>query len=46
MDQGVQRLAKLLPRAVLRVFEGARHSLANEVPEELGADVDAFLAAT
>lgn len=45
MDRGVQRLAKLLPRAVLRVFEGARHSLANEVPEELGADVDAFLAA-
>ncbi|MEZ4338369.1 MAG: alpha/beta hydrolase [Sandaracinaceae bacterium] len=44
MDQGVQRLAKLLPRSVLRVFEGARHSLANEVPEELGADVDGFLA--
>lgn len=44
MDVGVQRLARLLPRATLRVFEGARHSLANEVAAELGADVDAFLA--
>lgn len=44
MDRGVQRLATLLPKAVLRVFEGARHSLANEVPEALGRDVDAFLA--
>jgi len=44
MDRGVQRLAQLLPRAHLRVFEGARHSLANEVPEELGREVDAFLA--
>jgi pimeloyl-ACP methyl ester carboxylesterase len=43
MDRGVQRLAKLLPRAHLRVFRGARHSLANEIPEELGKDVDAFL---
>ncbi len=45
MDRGVRRLAGLLPRAHLRVFEGARHSLANEVPQALGADVDAFLAA-
>jgi pimeloyl-ACP methyl ester carboxylesterase len=44
MDRGVQRLAKMLPRAELRVFAGARHSLANEVPELLGAEVDAFLA--
>ena len=44
MDRGVQRLATLLPRVKLRVFEGARHSLANEVPEELGREVDAFLA--
>lgn len=44
MDRGVQRLAELLPRAHLRVFEGARHSLANEVPEQLGREVDAFLA--
>ena len=44
MDRGVQRLAKLLPKAHLRVFAGARHSLANEVPEVLGAEVDAFLA--
>ena len=44
IDRGVQRLAKLLPRAVLRCFVGARHSLANEVPELLGAEVDAFLA--
>lgn len=44
MDRGVQRLATLLPKVHLRVFEGARHSLANEVPEILGAEVDAFLA--
>lgn len=44
MDRGVQRLATLLPRALLRCFAGARHSLANEVPEALGKEVDAFLA--
>ena len=43
MDRGVQRLAALLPRATLRVFEGARHSLASEVPAQLGADVHRFL---
>lgn len=42
MDRGVQRLATLLPRASLRVFPGARHSLANELPDVLGAEVDAF----
>ncbi len=44
MDRGVQRLAKLLPRVVLRCFAGARHSLANEIPQLLGAEVDDFLA--
>lgn len=44
MDRGVRHLATLIPRATLRVFPGARHSLANELPAELGADVDAFLA--
>ncbi|HEX3343358.1 MAG TPA: alpha/beta hydrolase, partial [Polyangiaceae bacterium] len=43
MGPGVRRLVSLLPDARLRVFEGARHSLANEVPEELAAAVDAFL---
>ena len=46
MDQGVQHLATLLPKVHLRVFEGARHSLANEVPAELGREVDAFLSET
>lgn len=44
LDRGVQRLATLLPKVHLRVFEGARHSLANEVAAELGREVDAFLA--
>lgn len=44
MDQGVQRLAAMMQKAHLRAFEGARHALANEVPAELGADVDTFLA--
>lgn len=43
MDKGVQELAKLLPRALLRCFAGARHSLANEIPEVLGGEVDRFL---
>ncbi|MBZ0121676.1 MAG: alpha/beta hydrolase [Sandaracinaceae bacterium] len=43
MHQNVKRLARLLPRARLRVFEGARHSLANEIPEALGTEIDAFL---
>jgi pimeloyl-ACP methyl ester carboxylesterase len=43
MDRGVQRLAKLIPRVRLRRFDGARHSLANEIPAELGREVDAFL---
>jgi pimeloyl-ACP methyl ester carboxylesterase len=44
MDRGVQRLAKMLPRAHLRMFRNARHSLANEIPEQLGGEVDGFLA--
>ena len=44
MFRGVQRLAKMLPRVKLRIFEGARHSLANEEAETLGREVDAFLA--
>ncbi len=43
MGNGVKRLAKLLPDARLRVFAGARHSLANEIPDELAREVDAFL---
>jgi pimeloyl-ACP methyl ester carboxylesterase len=43
MGDGVKRLVGLLPRASLRVVEGARHSLAVEVPEELAAEVDGFL---
>ncbi len=36
MGKGVARLRELMPRSELKVFPGARHSLANEVPEELG----------
>jgi 2-hydroxy-6-oxonona-2,4-dienedioate hydrolase len=46
MAEGVKRLVGLLPRATLRVLEGARHSLATEVPEVLAREVDAFLAVT
>jgi 2-hydroxy-6-oxonona-2,4-dienedioate hydrolase len=45
MGPGVKRLVGLLPHASLRVFEGARHSLASEVPVELAHEVDAFLTA-
>lgn len=43
MGAGVARLAKLLPRCELRVFPGARHSLAAEIPDELAAAIDEFL---
>jgi len=43
MGAGVARLRKLLPRAELRVFPGARHSLASEIPELLASTVDDFL---
>ena len=42
MGEGVKRLHSLLPRGELRVFPGAKHSLANEVPEELGRITDEF----
>jgi 2-hydroxy-6-oxonona-2,4-dienedioate hydrolase len=45
MGEGVKRLASLMPNARLRVFEGARHSLASEIPDEVAAEVDAHLAA-
>ena len=44
MGAGVARLAKLIPRCTLRVFPGARHSLAAEVPDALAEAIDAFLA--
>ena len=44
MGTGIKRLVKLIPNANLVVFEGARHSLANEVPEKLAARIDTFLA--
>lgn len=44
MGEGVKRLAGILPNAKLHVFEGARHSLANEVPSELGEKIRAFLS--
>jgi pimeloyl-ACP methyl ester carboxylesterase len=43
MGRGVKRLAKLLPDARLSVFAGVRHAVANEVPEELGRRIEAFL---
>jgi pimeloyl-ACP methyl ester carboxylesterase len=45
LDMGtcVRRLAELLPRARLHVFPGARHALAQEVPDELARVVDEFL---
>lgn len=43
MGEGVKKLATLLPRVRLHIFKGARHSLANEVPEDLGRTLDAFL---
>ncbi len=43
MGKGCKTLAALLPRGRLHIFPGARHSLANEVPEALGQTVDSFL---
>ncbi len=43
MGDGVARLAELLPRSELRVFPGARHSLAAEIPDELAAALEEFL---
>jgi 2-hydroxy-6-oxonona-2,4-dienedioate hydrolase len=46
MGEGVKQLVKLLPDARLRVFPGARHALASEVPELLAKAVDGFLRDT
>jgi len=43
MRAGVERLVALLPDARLRVFRGARHALAAEVPRELARELDGFL---
>jgi pimeloyl-ACP methyl ester carboxylesterase len=43
MGEGVARLARLLPRCELRVFPGARHSLAAEIPGDLAAALEDFL---
>ncbi|MEB2346174.1 MAG: alpha/beta hydrolase [Deltaproteobacteria bacterium] len=42
MGEGVARLCALLPRCELRIFPGARHSLAAEIPDELAAAVEEF----
>jgi pimeloyl-ACP methyl ester carboxylesterase len=43
MGAGVARLAKLLPHCELRIFPGARHSLAAEIPDPLAAALEEFL---
>jgi len=43
MFEGVKRLAKMIPDVRLTIYEGARHSLANEIASTLARDVDAFL---
>jgi pimeloyl-ACP methyl ester carboxylesterase len=43
MGDGVKALAKMMPTSVLQIFRGARHSLANERPEELATAVNGFL---
>ncbi len=43
MGEGVKRLAKLIPRAELRIFKGARHSLATEIPDAVCAEIEQFL---
>lgn len=44
MGEGVKQLAKMIPRSELKVFPGARHSLANEVPEALASTMGEFFA--
>jgi len=43
MGEGVARLHALLPHDELRVFPGARHSLAAEIPQPLADTIDEFL---
>jgi pimeloyl-ACP methyl ester carboxylesterase len=44
MGEGMKRLVKLLPNGRLHVFQGARHSLASEVPGALASEIDRFLS--
>lgn len=44
MKAGVARLHELIPDNRLRVFEGARHSLETEHPDELADEILQFLA--
>jgi pimeloyl-ACP methyl ester carboxylesterase len=43
LEQGMQRLAELLPDAELVVIPNARHALASEAPDTLAGLIDAFL---
>ena len=43
MGTGIKRLSGLIPSSRLVVFEGARHSLAREVPGPLGKAIKTFL---
>ena len=43
MGRGVARLHQLLPHNEFRVFPGARHSLAAEIPGRLAETIDEFL---
>lgn len=43
MGEGVEMLAATIPNCELRIFPGARHALAAEVPVELGEAIDQFL---
>jgi pimeloyl-ACP methyl ester carboxylesterase len=43
MGHGVARLHQLLPHNEFRIFPGARHSLAAEVPDRLADRIDEFL---
>lgn len=45
MGQGVRKLNELIPKARLQVFEGAGHSLATEIPEDLAKVTNDFLLA-
>ena len=42
MGEGVKMLARMMPRAELKVFAGARHSLASEIPEQLATACEEF----
>ena len=44
MGEGVKKLAQLIPYAELKIFPGARHSLANEVPDALANAIHEFVA--